>query len=58
MKGRHVKNSRSYSNPMGFHSHELGEALSDDLSFPSDSVFYFSVACVLGISFDFVVFFQ
>ena len=43
---------------MGFHSHELGEALSDDLSFPSDSVFYFSVACVLGISFDFVVFFQ
>ena len=41
-----MKNLRSYWNPMGFHSLEFGEYLSDDLSFPSDFVLYFSVACV------------
>ena len=42
---------------MGFHSHELGEYLSDDLPFPSEFVFYFSVACVFVMSFGFVLFF-
>ena len=41
---------------MGLHSHELGGYLRDDLSFPSDFVFYFSVACVFLISFGFVLF--
>ena len=35
---------------MGFHSHELGGYLRDDLSFPSDFALYFSVACVFLIS--------
>ena len=37
---------------MEFHSHELGVN-----SFPSEFDFYFSVACVLVISFGFVLFF-
>ena len=41
---------------MGFHSHELGGYLRDDLSFPSDFALYFSVACVF-LMFGFVLLF-